>query len=386
MLTRRFLSSIGSVGIDIQARGIKMLQLGEHRGELFVVGAAEVDVPVTEVEEVDPATLTERIRAAFTSGRFSRRRCVLSLPPQDVCVQSTRLPSMSDDELAPAAVWEASQRFGFERDAMEVDYIRTSATVQGSEDREEVLLIAASHEAIRRWIDPIVTAGLRPTAIETSFTALARAFSRQCRRELDLDQVRAVVDVSATHSTVTILRGCELAFCKVITTGAVHFDQAVADHLQMDLDAARELRAARLASKTTDDSPRPSSAEPGTDRAVYEAIRPLLGGFVKEVMLCIRYYGVMFRGHSPRRLILTGSEAREPRLDEALAEHCDIPVVFNDDSLPLEDLVGQIRTHYVGNPGSIGSWATAAGLSLRGVAGKRRAGKALDPVAGREAA
>ena len=386
MLTRRFLSSIGSVGIDIQARGIKMLQLGEHRGELFVVGAAAVDIPVTQSEEVDPTILTARIRAAFASGRFSGRRCVISLPPQDVCVQSTRLPSMSDEELAPAAVWEASQRFGFERDAMEVDYIRTSATVQGSEDREEILLIAASHEAIRRWIDPFVAAGLRPTAVETSFTAIVRAFSRQCRRELDLDQVRAVVDVSATHSTVTILRGCELAFCKVIATGADHFDQAVADHLQMDLDAARELRAARHASKTTDDSPRSSPAEPSTDRAVYEAIRPLLGGFVKEVMLCIRYYGVMFRGHPPQRIILTGSEAREPRLDEALAEQCDIPVVFNDDSLPLGALVDQIRTQHLGNPGPVGSWAAATGLSLRGLSGQRQAGKAPDLAGGREAA
>lgn len=386
MLTRRFLSSVGSIGIDIQARGIKMLQLGEHRGELFVVGAAAVDVPVTEIEDDDRSILTARIRGAFASGRFSGRRCVMSLPPQDVCVQSTRLPSMSDEELASAAVWEASQRFGFERDAMEVDYIRTSATVQGSEDREEVLLIVASHEAIRRRIDPFVAAGLRPTAVETSFTAIGRAFSRQCRREADLDQVRAVVEVSATHSTVMILRGCELAFCKVIATGAEHFDQAVADHLQMDLSVARELRAARLASEATDDSPRSSPDDPGTDRVVYEAVRPLLGSFVKEVMLCIRYYGVMFRGHPPQRLILTGSEAREPHLDEALAEHCDIPVVFDDDSLPLGALVDEIRAQHLGNPGPAGSWTAAAGLSLRGLSGQRRAEKAPERAAGGEAA
>ena len=386
MLTRRFLSSFGSVGIDIQARGIKMLQLGEHHGELFVVGAAAFDVPASEDQDFDRSDLTARIRAAFSSGRFSGRRCVVSLPPQDVYVQSTRLPSMSDEELASAAVWEASQRFGLERDAMEVDYIRTGATVQGSEDREEVLLIVASHEAIHRWIDPCVAAGLRPTAIETSFTALVRAFSRQSRREADLDHVRAVVDVSATHSTVTIIRGGELAFCKVIATGGEHFDQAVADHLQMDVGAARELRAARLASETTGESSHSSPAGPGPDRAVYEAIRPLLGGFVKEVMLCIRYYGVMFRGHPPQRLILTGSESREPRLDEALAEHCDIPVVFNDDSLPLGALVDEIRVQHLDNPGPTGSWAVAAGLSLRGLSGHRRAGKTPVSAGRREAA
>ncbi len=386
MLTRRFLSSVGSIGIDIQARGIKMLQLGEHRGELFVVGAAAVDVPVTEIEDDARSILTARIRGAFASGRFTGRRCVVSLPPQDICVQSARLPSMPDEELAQAAAWEASQRFGLDRSAMEVDFIRTSATVQGSEDREEVLLIVASHEAIHRRIDPFVAAGLRPRAVETSFTAIGRAFSRQCRREADLDQVRAVVEVSATHSTVMILRGCELAFCKVIATGAEHFDQAVADHLQMDLSVARELRAARLASEATDDSPRSSPDDPGTDRAVYEAIRPLLGGFVNEVLLCIRYYGVTFRGHPPDRIILTGSEAREPHLEEALADHCKIPVVFEDDGLPLGALVEQIHSQHLRHPGPAGSWAVAAGLSLRGLSGKPRAGKGSASARRKEAA
>ena len=106
-----------------------------------------------------------------------------------------------------------------------------------------------------------------------------------------------------------------------------------------------------------------------------EAIRPSLGGFMKEVMLCIRYYGETFRGHPPGRIILTGSEAREPHLEEALADHCKIPVVFEDDGLPLGSLVEQIHSQHLRNPGPTGSWAVAAGLSLRGLPGRARAGK-----------
>ena len=385
MLARRFLSSIGSVGIDIEAHRIKILQLREHKGQLFVVGAGVVDIPPNGSAEADPAGLALRVRAAFASGRFTGRRCVVSLPPQDVCVQSTRLPSMPDEELVQAAAWEASQRFGLDRSAMEVDFVRTGATVQGSEDREEVLLIAASHVVIRRWIDPLLAAGLRPTAVETSFTAMARAFRRRCRREGDSDHVRAVVAVQASGSTVMILRGDELAFCKVMATGGEEFDRSVAEHLQMDLAAAQELRSARLASATANAEAEPF-ADPRTDRAVYEAIRPLLGGFVKQVMLCIRYYGVTFRGHPPGRIILTGSEAREPHLQEALAEHCKIPVVFEDDGLPLGALVEQIHSQHLRNPGPAGSWAVAAGLSLRGLSGRPRAGRGSASARRREAA
>src|SRR5437773_5274937 len=40
-------------------------------------------------------------------------------------------------------IWEASQRFGFDRQAMEVDYLQTGASLQSGENREEVVLIAA---------------------------------------------------------------------------------------------------------------------------------------------------------------------------------------------------------------------------------------------------
>ncbi len=69
-----------------------------------------------------------------------------------------------------------------------------------------------------------------------------------------------------------------------------------------------------------------------------------------------------------------------------MAEHCDIPVVFDDDSLPLEALVEEIRAEHLGNPGPMGSWAAAAGLSLRGLSGPRRVDKAPKPAAAGEAA
>lgn len=384
MFAGRFSASIGLVGIDFGTRSIKLLQLREHGRGLRVVGAGRVDIRADHGNGLQ-AALTEQLRGAFSAGGFTGRRCVVSLPRADVRVHAVRLPKMPDDELQQAAVWEASERFGFDRSAMEVDVIRTGAELQGSENRDEVLLIAASHDAINAWVEPLMGAGLRPVAIETHFTALARAFSQPSMEASIHRQVRVVVDVGASGSTVMILRGDQIALCKPITVGGEHFDRAVAEHLQMNVDAARELRAARICSATGQPGALPT-ADPAIERAEYDAVRPLLGSFAKEVTLCVRYYGVTFRGHPPDQLILTGGDGLEPRLGDTLEAQCKIPVTYDDQASPVAGLLGQVESAMNGPPGPAAWWSVSAGLSLRGLSRARLLKVQAAPAGRREAA
>ncbi|MHC4220089.1 MAG: pilus assembly protein PilM [Planctomycetota bacterium] len=370
MFAGRFSASIGLVGIDFGTRTTKLLQLREQGRRLRVVGAGSVDLHAAAQGAGEAEAITDQLWGAFASGGFSGRRCVISLPRADVRVQSVRLPKMPDDELQQAAMWEASQRFGFDRGAMEVDVIRTGAELQGGENREEVLLIAASHAAINARIEPLMTSGLRPVAIETHFTALARAFSRPTFSPSAVQPVRAVVDVGASGSTVMILRDGQIAFCKPIAIGGDLFDQAVAEHLEMDIASARSLRTARIAAVFGPSDLAPDT-DPSIERAEYDAVRPLLGSFAKEVMLCVRYYGVTFRGQPPQHLILTGGDGLELRLNEALAEQCKIPVTFEHDGPAAASLSQGIRDCLHRDPGPPACWAVAAGLSLRGLSAAR---------------
>lgn len=414
MFAGRFSSSIGMVGIDFGSRGVKMLQVRQQGGDLRVVGAARIDVPLPRVagaaepaaaqgslneqqqraanrpagdDDVESAAAPaspdyrifgELVREAFAAGGFSGRKCVVSLAREDVCVQSIRLPKMPDAELRQSAVWEASQRFHFDRGSMEVDFIRTGATLASGENREEVILIATSHASIYARVEPLLAAGLRPMAVDTGFAALARTFSRQVRREADRDIVRAIVEIGRSGSMVLILRGDQIAFCKPISISGAQFNQAVAEHLQMDEIAAAELRAARISAVALDGRSAGPAGDPAIDRAVYEAVRPLMGEMVKEVMSCLRYYGVTFRGHPPERIILTGGEGLEPKLDEMMSKVCKLPVGFDDTAPALGGLIDGIKTSLNRTPGPAACWAVAVGLGLRGMG----IAKAAKPGAG----
>jgi len=363
----RFSSSIGHVGIDFGTRSIKLLQVREHGRAVHVIGAAEIDRGSVGNDQ----ELAKRFSAELTGRGFTGRRCVIGLPRSVVRVQSIRLPRMPDAELLQAVTWEASQRFAFDREAMQVDFIRTGADLQSAENREEVLIIAVAHGPLQACLHPVLEAGLRPIAVETDFSALARIYSRHCRRESDRSQVRVVVEVGITGSSVLILRGDQVAFCKTVGIGGERFNRAVMDHLQLDARAAAELRAARIgnAARKADGT----SIDPATDRAVFEAVRPLLSELAKEVVLCLRYYGVTFRGHPPDRIILSGGDGLEPRFHELIEQACKIPVAFDDSNDTLSNLVPEIGRILNRSAGIAPNWAVAAGLSARGIQIRRSA-------------
>src|SRR5690606_2627387 len=106
----------------------------------------------------------------------------------------------------------AAQRFGLDRKAMVADFVRLGEVQQGTDTREEVLLVASELGCIQSRIEPLLEAGLRPVAIDAPFMSLARLHSLNCRRESDQNRIRCVVEVGSSGSIIMILRGDQVAF------------------------------------------------------------------------------------------------------------------------------------------------------------------------------
>jgi len=356
--------------VENSLRGAERHASGSVSPKVVAPAPAKLDAAAPVPASRESIKLGQQLREALASGGFRGNRCVVSLAREDVCVQSIRLPRMPDDELRQTASWEASQRFGLDRTAMQVDFIRTGAVAssgQGQDNREEVILVATPHAALNARLEAVLQAGLRPVAVETCFTAAVRALSRKVRREADRTVIRAIVEIGAGGSVVLITRGDQIAFCKPIGIGGQNFNRAVAEHLQLDEAAAAELRGTRIAAAAGGQS----IHDQATDRAVFEAVRPLMGDLVKEVTLCLRYYGVTFRGSPPEVIILTGGDGLEPRLGELMSKSCKINVAYDDATQTLGGLITHIHHHLNHTPGQAGCWAVAAGLSLRGL-GRRQ--------------
>ena len=169
-----------------------------------------------------------------------------------------------------------------------------------------------------------------------------------------------VVDVGARTTGVVILRGCDVIFFKSLPMGGARLTEAAADQLDMKPETIAELRRQRMLNVEEEGAKKHDSR---ADRAIYDAVRPLLEEMAGEVALCLRYYMVTFRGSPPEHALIVGGHARESGLKEAIGEalHADTEI-----GRPLEGIDTSGASMAMDRRGDLAEWSVAAGLSLRG--------------------
>lgn len=378
----KFSTKLGPIALDLSGTGIKLAQVRVTNAGLRLAGATVAQRPEFEA----PDEITACVREALSNGRFSGRRCVVNLPRELIHAQSVRLPAMAGSELREAVLWEAVERFGLDHHDVECDYIWLGEVQQGAESRTEVLVLAAARSSIRAAINPLIAGGLRPTGVGVACQALTHLYSYNCRRENDRERVRVLIELGSAGSQILFLRGDTLAFCKSIEITGQQLDRAVAEHLQIDEESARHLRLRR--GRQADSTPSNGGAVPNadaTDRAIFEAVRPILGRVVKETSLCLRYFGVTFRGRSPEIIHLTGEDAGEPHLPGMLEQACKVGVEAGPPDY-LETIAADLQHAMSERTANLAAWSVPVGMSVLGTQRSSSHRRVEDSVEVREAA
>jgi len=351
------------IGLDVGATTVRMLQLAGSDRDLRAVEAAKFVVP--EEAKKDPHTrrqaIVEGIRRVLRDRRFHRRETVMVLPGDQLAVRNVRMPKMPDEELATAVNWEAQNKFPFDTATAVIQYLRAGEVPQGDQLLDEVILFAVPRAEVDRRIQLAREAGLDVVSLDAECYAVFRGFERFLRRREDENIVSAFVDIGA-RTTVVMARGREIVFVKAIPIGGAVFNRAVAECLELSVTEAQALRR-RLARRNRDEVEKSEQSEQ-IRRAVGDAIRLHLEDLANEIGLCLRYYGVTFRGSQPAKIVFTGGEAHDPAIPAALADRLEIEAEIGD---PFRT----VRTDQLGpvldRRACRSEWATAFGLSLKGL-------------------
>lgn len=362
-----WLHRAGPIALDIGRDGVRMLQLEAVGKAMSAVAAARWEFPPNA-----PASgaarnelMVEAVREMLLGGRFRGRRVVTCLSFADLVLRQVRMPPMPEDELRAAVQWEANERFGFPVSPELLHYVVAGEVHQGGEGRCEVLLIATREETVESRLALLDAMGLRPVCIDAEPACLFRSFERFLRRDADASVVTVLAEIGQTGTRVLISRGRQVKFIKWIEIGGQRLNQAVADHLHLNLEDARQLRA-RLMRQGWEGAEPAAQAAGGRDvyEAMHDAVRPVLEELGKELNLCLRYCAVTFRGGRSEGLTLLGGQAYDPCLRDQLAESTNLPCTCGR---PLQGV--DLSRVDVGTDarGPMCDWAVASGLALRGL-------------------
>jgi|GEM_PF-683213 len=345
--------NIGPIGLDLGAEAPRLMQVRHG-----------IDAPrMALTVRCEPGDgLVQRALAAvhaMRKARFVGREVVIGLPSSFARMHVARLPAMAGADAREAIAWEAAERNAMARESIVADAIPTGAPAPHGDAKEEQLVVAAPADELEQALGALVDAGFEPVAVEPRFMAIARAMSRRARRDADVTNVRAILHVEQHGSCIMVLRGDRIAFCREIPVGGETLDTAVASRLSVPVEAAATLRAHRIAAAR--------GMAPAVDAVAEEsalaATRATIDALAGEVALCLRYYGVTFRGGQPGRVVVSGPHGAEPRLAEIVAETTRAEVVPFDRELPTAAAEGgDVRL----GAGEFASWIAAYGLACRG--------------------
>jgi type IV pilus assembly protein PilM len=422
-----FAPGANPIGVDFGTDGLRMAQVEAADGEYRLVAAASAEVPA-QIRQDPTARLNffaETVRDRLSSGGFRGRRAILSLPAASCFIQHLRMPRLEEEELKKALPWEARGKLPIDPSHALLRHIVAGEVYQDSEQKNEVILMAAARELVNQLLAAAVKAKLDVVGMNVEPKALVDCFAHIFRRKSDAEQTTCYVDIGSSGTRAVIARGSNILFARGIPVGGDHFNRAVANALKMSLEDAKVLRikvcslgstaaaaagapeaqqrnvaaqppqslesafpllgAAMKAGGATATAPAPAAApaaaqapagEPVSPelaekaRLVDQACREPLSKLIEELDLCRRYHESTFSSRPIDRLVFVGGEARHRSLCQQIARQMSLAAQVGD------PMVRMGRTSEVGVESGIDrrqpqpSWAVAIGLSMGPIGGE----------------
>lgn len=360
--------NVRPIGIDFGTSAIRMMQVGGTSGGLTISAAAQSLYPADAGDDRERRSATVAAAREMLSGHgFVGRRVVTALAHHDVLIKNLRLPPIPEEELAAAIRYEASERFGLSDAGTEYRHLAGGTVGSGDQEQQEIAVLAAADEAIRRHLDLVVELGLTVEAVDIGPCAVFRPFERFLRRDADAEAVNAFVDLGRSGTRIMVGRGREIIFVKALDIGGARFDALASERLSVDPQEARGLRRrmanAELGLPEADDEPVSRQVREEVD----QAIRPAVEQLGKEISLCLRYCAVTFRGPRCESVTCVGGEASSADLLNHLGEAIGVAARKGH---PLRNVscdgVFSMADQCTGLP----EWAAVFGLALKPSAGQ----------------
>ena len=239
-----FAPTSNPIGVDFGSDSLRMAQVEPVDGEYRLVAAASADVPAQV--RLDPTArlnfFADTIRDLLASGNFRGRRAILSLPAASTFVQHLRMPKLEEEELRKALPWEARGKLPIDPSHAVLRHIVAGEIYQDSEQKNEVILMAASRELVNQLLAAAARSKLDVVGMNVEAKAIVDCFTHIYRRKTDSDLCSCFVDIGSSGTRAVIAKAGQILFARTIAIGGEHFNRAVANGLKISLEDARVLR------------------------------------------------------------------------------------------------------------------------------------------------
>lgn len=326
------------VGLDIGKSVVKLLEIESFGDRSFLTR-----IGFKKLADSSKETLTDSIKSLAEELRLTTKEVGLSVSGPSTIVRFVSMPKMREDELKGAIKFEAEKHIPFAIEDCVIDY-----QVLKKDDKDnkiEILLVAAKKVFILEKMAVAEECGFSVDLIDVDPFAVANSFLRNFNN-YDPGKSAAILNIGASLTNVSIVRGGILRFSRDITMGGTDFTAAIAKGFNIDPNASEEIKLS-----------------PGSRlQDVVNCTKNTLNSLFDELRLSLSYYENQ-SGSPIDEVYVCGGASLLAGLESAFYEAFELKPLFWD---PLQFLdVSKLSQNTELAKNMPKSFAVAAGLAIR---------------------
>ena len=276
------------IGVDIGSRQIKVV-LAEvtSAGQWRVTRVASCVTPPDVVKDgiiVDRFLVAQALRALLNvSGLNHSTGAIAAVAGPGVIVRHIQLPKMSEAVLRKSIKYEAAKYIATSIEDSCVEFEITGMSA-GTDDKMDVMLVAAPKEMVVSRTETLEMAGLEPVSMDFEAFAIQRALVDASPTRPGEGTTLALLSIGATTTEMNVVANGYFALSRNITIAGDQFTNALKSELKCSWEEAE------AAKKTVDMS---SLLNPEADleaTKLARCIQPVLDEIMREVRRSTNYF------------------------------------------------------------------------------------------------
>jgi type IV pilus assembly protein PilM len=298
------------IGVDIGSAHIKAVQVEAHRDSFRVTRAAQQRTPQGTVRDgivTDREAVGGAIRQMIKAAGISATGAVLAVAGPTVAVRPVRLPKMTEAALLKSVRYEASKFISSNVEDSNIAF-EIVGPAKDDDTQMDVMLVAAPREMVDSRIDALERAGLEAVAVDLESFALQRAIVECNRRMFEDGGLRALVDVGAGHTEVTLLSGTNFALTRSIPIAGDTFTDALKNQLRVDTAEADKRKAELDLTALLSGGVEPEVLE------MVKSVQSVLDELLREIRRSVNFYQSQLTDGEPAQplseILLAGGSAQ----------------------------------------------------------------------------
>lgn len=303
-----FNDKINPFGLDLSDRAVKVAQLGEKNGKLFLRGCYRENIAAGIIEEgeiKDPQALVRCIKSALAKAApqpIRSKFVIYSIPETKGFIRVITIPKNREEDLEGAVFEEVEQLFPVSLEESYLDWQVLEGS--GGDEDLQVLVAVVPQLVVDSYSEVLRMAGLHPVAAEIESIAIARSLIN----EKVSQKPTLIIDLGKDRTGFIIYKSPTVQFTASIPVCGVQLNRAIAAHFEVSEEEAEKIKySCGLSTR-------------GECRKVYDAMGTSLNEMMEYIDRLLGYYHEHFPGEADiAKVIVCGGEARMKGMSSLLS-------------------------------------------------------------------